>query len=253
MRQPCSRLLVPAHLGSEVRRGAPAVRRFGPPVFALLVCAIALSGCQSFWASVRENERTFALEKARNQAKRGQCADAVDALDRAEAAMAIGRFAIEATQIRVRCYEKLGLDELESAHRRMLDDYYREDPMAFPAEDGSSVFRARTDLPTRFERPPGWLEIARPRYTPHAQRSKIIGRVVVAFGLGEKGKTERIRVLEMAHPLLATWAIEAVARAGPRRGRREKIPVIESDLTYVTTFNFEWRWADEPAPEPVAP
>lgn len=119
--------------------------------------------------------------------------------------------------------------------------------MAFPAEDGSSVFRAGTSAPAHFDRPPTWLQIARPNYTPYAQRSKIVGRVVVAFSLGENGRTTAIRVLEMPHPLLATWAIEAVAGAKPRRGMKNKIPVVESSRVFVTTFNFEWRWADEPA------
>lgn len=225
-------------------------RRVAPALLPVALAAIlALSGCTSFWARVRENERAFAVEKARNQAKRGQCVEALDALDRAEAVMVIDRFAIEAIQTRIRCYEKLGQSELESAHRRLIDDYYREEPMAFPIRGGSSVFRVQDGVPTRFERPPSWLEIARPRYTPHAQRSKIVGRVVVEFGLGEKGKTERIRVLEMAHPLLASWAIEAVAQAKPKRGKKDEIPILETDLSYVTTFNFEWRWADDPEPE----
>lgn len=215
---------------------------------ALLVLLVSTSfGCRSMWNKVRENERTFALENARNNAKRGRCAEALSDLDRAEAIMAIDRFAIESLNIRIRCYEKLGLMELRSAHRRLLDDYYREEPMAFPAADGSSVFRAEEGAPTRFERPPTWLQIARPRYTPYAQRSKIVGRVVVAFSLGQNGRTTNLHVLEMPHPLLASWAIEAVAGAKPRRGMKDKVPVVESSRVFVTTFNFEWRWADEPA------
>lgn len=215
-------------------------------LFALLL-VLGTSGCRSMWNKVRENERTFALENARSNAKRGRCADALADLDRAEAIMAIDRFAIESLQIRIRCYEKLGLMELRSAHRRLLDDYYAQEPMAFPAADGSSVFRAETGAPTRFDRPPTWLKIARPRYTPYAQRSKLVGRVVVAFSLGANGKTTDIHVLEMPHPLLASWAIEAVAGAKPARGMKDKVPVVESSRVFVTTFNFEWRWADEPA------
>lgn len=215
------------------------------PLLAILA-AIGLSsaiGCGSMWERVRENERGFALENARKDAKRGKCAEALDGLDRAEAVMSIDRFAIEATQIRIRCYEKLGLSELQAAHRRLLDDFYAEEPMAFPAADGSSVFRVIDGAPVRFDRPPGWLLIERPRYTPYAQRSKIVGRVVIAFGLADNGQTTRIRVLEMPHPLLASWAIEAIAQAKPKR--KGQVPVIESERIYVTTFNFEWRWADE--------
>jgi Gram-negative bacterial TonB protein C-terminal len=223
--------------------------RRSDPLFRLvlvtlaLLAALALSGCGGMWDAVRENERGFALENARNLSKRGKCVEALEALDRAEAIMSIDRFAIEATQMRIRCYEKLGLHEFESAHRRLLEDFYTEEPMAFPAADGSSVFRASGDVPTQFDRPPSWLKIERPRYTPYAQRSKIVGRVVVKFGLAEGGMTNQIRVLEMSHPLLASWAIEAVAQAKPKR--KNQVPVIESDRDYVTTFNFEWRWANE--------
>ena len=216
-----------------------------PSVFVALAALVVLSslGCGSMWENVRENERGFALENARKDAKRGKCVQALEGLDRAEAIMAIDRFALEATQIRIRCYEKLGLSELQSAHRRLLDDFYREAPMAFPAADGSSVFRVADGAPATFDRPPSWLKIERPRYTPYAQRSKIVGRVVITFGLAENGRTTRIRVLEMPHPLLAAWAIEAIAQAKPKRSGQ--VPIIESDRIYVTTFNFEWRWADE--------
>ncbi len=224
-----------------MRRSCPLFRLV-LATLALLV-ALTLSGCGGMWDVVRENERGFALDNARNQSKRGKCLAALEALDRAEAIMSIDRFAIEATQIRIRCYEKLGLPELQAAHRRLLVDFYTEEPMAFPAADGSSVFRASADVPAQFDRPPSWLKIARPRYTAYAQRSKIIGRVVVKFGLAEGGKTNQIRILEMTHPLLASWAIEAVAQAKPKR--TGQVPVIESDRDYVTTFNFEWRWANE--------
>lgn len=214
--------------------------------FAVLL-VLGSSGCRSMWNQVRESERTFALENARNNAKRGRCGEALDNLDRAEAIMAIDRFAIESLQIRIRCYEKLGLPELRAAHRRLLEDYYTQEPMAFPAADGSSVFRAESGAPEHFDRPPTWLEIARPRYTAYAQRSKIVGRVVVAFSLGENGRTTNIHVLEMPHPLLASWAIEAVAGAKPARGMKGRVPVVDSNRVFVTTFNFEWRWADEPA------
>ena len=165
-----------------MRRSLPLFRLV--LVALALLAALALSGCGGMWDAVRENERGFALENARNQSKRGKCVEALEALDRAEAIMSIDRFAIEATQIRIRCYEKLGLPELQAAHRRLLEDFYTEEPMAFPAADGSSVFRASEDVPTQFDRPPSWLKIERPRYTPYAQRSKIVGRVVVKFGLG---------------------------------------------------------------------
>ncbi len=224
----------------------PALRASRTPWLVLVLAALLAGtslGCGTMWENLRENERGFALENARRDAKRGKCAEALDGLDRAEAIMAIDRLALEATQIRIRCYEKLGLPELQAAHRRLLDDFYREAPMAFPAADGSSVFRVTDGAPKQFDRPPTWLKIERPRYTPYAQRSKIVGRVVITFGLTQEGRATHIRILEMPHPLLAAWAIEAIAQAKPKR--IGQVPIIESDRAYVTTFNFEWRWADE--------
>lgn len=236
------------------RTSAPGLARGLAAALALAALAIPVGGCHSMWDRVRENERTFALENARTNAKRGKCKEALEDLDRAEAIMTIDAFAIEALSMRIRCYEKLGQSELRAAHRRLLDEFYSEEPKAFPAADGSSVFRVRNEAPTRFEAPPSWLSIERPRYSPYAQRSKIVGRVVLAFELAPGGRTTAIRVLEMPHPLLATWAIEAVAQAKPRRGMKDSVPVVRSERTFVTNFSFEWRWADEPggAAEPGA-
>ena len=68
----------------------------------------------------------------------------------------------------------------------------------------------------------------------------------MTFDLAANGHTTQIRILEMPHPLLASWAIEAVAQAKPSRAIKDKVPVLESDRIFVATFNFEWRWADEP-------
>jgi hypothetical protein len=49
-----------------------------------------------------------------------------------------------------------------------------------------------------------------------------------------------IRVIEMPHPLLASWAIEAIAQA---RFRTNEKPLIVPGEHYVTLFEFEWHWA----------
>lgn len=213
-------------------------------MLALALMLVAQSGCRTMWQRVRENERVFSLETARKQAGRGQCAKALSSLDRAEARMDIGVYGREAISTRIRCYEKLGHQELASAHRRLLQDYYTNEPMAFPEANGTSVFRVKKLQSKNFEPPPGWLGISRPRYTPHAQRSKIVGRVVISFELSRSGRPTRIRVLEMPHPLLATWAIEAIAQAEKKK-KLKTDPVVVTGSFYVTTFVFEWRWAIE--------
>ena len=111
--------------------------------------------------------------------------------------------------------------------------------MAYPGKDGPGVFRVADFPATEYESLPGWLEIEVPRYSQNAQRSKIVGRVIVAFSLTKNGQPTRIRVLEMPHPLLATWAIEAISRSGPS----EKIGYAGAvDARFGSSFNFEYRW-----------
>jgi hypothetical protein len=210
-----------------------------------LVVSLALSqaGCANFWEANRERERMFALNNARTQTKRGQCESALASLDRAQARIDLGQYARESTLARVRCYEKLGLNEFASAQRRLITDFYTDEPMAIPDPDGTSIFRVKTLSDKGYDRPPHWLQFPAPRYSPYAQRSKIVGRVVVAFELASSNTPRKIRVLEMPHPLLATWAIEAVASGQPKK--KEGTTVLMPGGRYVTTFVFEWRWAKE--------
>ncbi len=211
----------------------------------ILFFALTQAGCSTFWEATRERERIFALENARTQTGRGQCDAALDSLDRAQARMDIGRYARESTLARVRCYKKLGLVEIAAAHRRLATDFYSDEPMALPNADGTSIFRVRTFRAGAFSRPPTWLEFPLPRFSPYAQRSKIVGRVVISFEIGGNDKPTKIRVLEMPHPLLATWTIEAIASGQPKK---KEAAALMPGSRYVTTFVFEWRWAKE-APE----
>jgi len=214
-----------------------------------LTLGASLVSCATMWERVREQERLFALDAARTQTGRGQCPNGLRSLDRAQARIDLGAYSRESTVARARCYEKLGLTEFAAAHRRMVDDFYTDQPMAYPAPDGASVFRVKTVPAGGFSRPPSWLKMPAPRYTPYAQRSKIVGRVVVSFELAGNDKPRKIRVLEMPHPLLATWAIEAVASAQPKK--KDGTPDLMPGGRYVTTFLFEWRWAKEAPTEPL--
>ena len=220
--------------------GRPASGRSG--WFAIfLLWLVLLAGCNPMWLGVAERERVFALESARVQTQRGQCAEGLESLDRAEAKVDIGLYAREAIIARTRCYEKLGLREWARAHRQLLTDFYTTEPMALPSADGSSVFRVGSVPTGEFVSAPDWLVIGVPRYSRYARRVGIIGRVVLSFDLDGNARAERIRVLEMPHPLLATWAIEAIAQAEPKKG---VTPRVMPGTRYVASFEFEWRWAD---------
>lgn len=227
-------------------RASRARARHAATIALLALIVLGQAGCRTIWDRVRERERMFALETARTQTGRGQCARGLASIDRAQARLDLGAYARESTVARVRCYEKLGFSELAQAHRRLVTDFYTDEPMAYPEADGSSVFRVKTVPASGFERPPSWLKVPAPRYSPYSQRSKIVGRVVVSFELAGNDRARKIRVLEMPHPLLATWAIEAIAAAEPKK--KEGSPTVMPGGRYVTTFVFQWRWAKE-APE----
>ena len=218
----------------------------------LILALLFLAGCTPMWQRVRENERMFALDAARSHAGRGQCAAAIQSLDRAQARMDLAAYSRESTEVRARCYERLGMTEVARAHRRLIDDFYAEDPMAYPAADGSSVFQVKIVPTGGFEDPPEWLKIPSPRYTPSARRSKLVGRVVVSFELTSNDRTRAIRVLEMPHPLLASWAIEAVANAEPKKEDSDGKQALMPGGRFATTFVFEWHWAKEDSRQPVA-
>lgn len=226
-------------------------RRIQPPLTApsaaptsliaiLLLILVTQSGCLRMWQQVREGERTSAIESARDQARSGKCDAALNSLDRAQATLNIGVYARESTVIRARCYEVLDLTELAAAHRRLLADFYENDPMAIPKPDGSSVFRVTNVTFDDHNRPPSGLKVKPPRYSAYARRSGIVGRVVISFDLSRDGRPSMIRVVEMPHPLLASWAIQAIAQA---RFRKNEKPFLTPGEHYVALFDFEWHWA----------
>jgi hypothetical protein len=220
----------------------PRRRRLRRVVGLILLALVASTGCRSMWNRVREQERNFAISSARTQAQRGNCAEALTSLDRAQARLDLGPYARESTLARTRCYEVLGLEELARGHRRLIADFYTNEPQALPAADGSSVFRVTGVDPSAYESPPSMLKFQQPRYSPYASRSRIVGRVVVSFQLAGNGEPTKLRVLEMPHPLLATWAMESVAAARPRKGADPSN--LMPGGQYIATFSFEWRWAE---------
>jgi len=207
----------------------------------LALLLLAGSGCAPMWGKLRENQRLYAVDSARNHAKRGDCGATLAALDRAEARLDIGSFGREATAMRKRCYEQLERLSVSRAHQRLLDDFYTSKNPAYPNADGTSIFRVRQLPHADFERPPSAIKIEPPRYSEYAKRSKIVGRVVIAFELSKQDRPRAIQVLEMPHPLLASWAIEAVARSG--RDGKAKQAFLPPGGHYLVTFAFEYRFA----------
>lgn len=212
-------------------------------LLVLLSLGLVQTGCRAMWDAQRENERIFALDNARVHSGRGQCDRALGEFDRAQARIDLGPLAREATLARARCYDKLGFAEVARAHRRLIDDFYTTEPMAYPSPNGASKFQVQGISVSDYESPPSWLEIAPPKYTPYARRSKIVGKVVVSFEIAGNQRPRKIRVLAMPHPLLATWAIEAIANAESKK--KPETPDVIPGTQFITTFSFQYRFAPQ--------
>ncbi len=216
------------------------------PISTIIALAVVLSlsvGCAGMWKRVRENERTNAVSNSRTFSKNGRCSRALASLDRAEAKLEIGPFGQEATVLRIRCYERQERWAVARAHQRLLEDFYAQDNPSYPVADGSSVFRVSKLPKIDFEKPPEALEMKSPVYSEPARRSYITGRVVISFKLGVDNRAKAIRVLEMPHPLLATWAIEAIERTEKKRKFRDTL--LAPGGHYIATYSFQYRWAEE--------
>jgi len=216
-------------------------------IFLLAFATVAQSGCSAMWQRVRERERLYAVQSARENALQAKCEPALNSLDRAQASLELGPFARESTLIRARCYEILGRPELARAHRRLLADFYEKEAIVGRDSDGTEVLRAADVVLEDYGPPPSSLKLKRPRYNSFARRSGLIGRVVVSFDLAGDGKPTRLRVLEMPHPLLATWAIEAVLESYLRK---DAVAPAVAPAHYLTILSFEWRWAKTSEAEP---
>ena len=218
--------------------------RFTLATAILLAILIGSSlGCGGFWKLVRESERNTSVSNARSYAKRGDCEKAINSLNRATARLDIGTFGKEATTLRMRCYERQERWAAARAHQRLLDDFYTEEEPAYPSAGGSSVFRVKSIRNVKYENPPSAFEIQPPVYTESAKKSYIDGRVVISFELTADGKAKAIRVFEMPHPLLASWAIEAIE--GGKRSKKHEDTLLVPGGHYLTTFVFEYRWATD--------
>ena len=186
----------------------------------LIVAVIAVFsvGCASFWTSVREGERTRAAKKANNYFKDGRCDRVLVQLDRAEAALKLGEYGAHATYQRAVCLENLGQTVAARANYWMVVDFYPESPMRPLALEKLGRYgnpEPLSQLKEEFSSLNVYpeIEIPSPRYSEAAERSAVVGSCFLVFTMAADQKTSDIRVVQMDHPLLASWAIEAVSAA----------------------------------------
>jgi outer membrane biosynthesis protein TonB len=209
-------------------------------VFALLCVAASLAGCGRMWAGIRERDRKSAEKTSQRLAERGQCARAIASAESAQAAKELGDFAAKSTWLKARCLDALAMHEQSLAHWRLLADFYSDSPWAEKISPS-----LREAIATRPSSPlvaaPSDLNVPKARYSRSAERSHLIGAVVVEFTLDRAGASRQIRVLENPHPLLSSWAIEAIAQAelGPDSSRRMDLPIRSA-----VNLRFSSHWAE---------
>ena len=230
-----SRISSPRARGGRARRARAGCARLAG---ALALCGL---GCAGLGERLRENERTAAVANARRLVAKRDCAAALPTLERAQAARELGPFAAESSWLKFRCLEVLGRDAEAQAHRRLLRDFHPD----FAPQGALLPAEPAGDAPPRGPRAASAtvskaLKIPRARMSPDAERSRITGDVLVAFHVDRSGRVGEIRVLENAHPLLASWAIEAIANAKPESGSAAVAFPGDGALR----FHFESRWGE---------
>ncbi len=211
-----------------------AAKRLG---IGLLVAGLS-TACAPFWSAIREQERGHAANNADMRIARGDCRGALPSLERAQASAELGTYGAASTLSKAQCLDHLGEREQSRAHYRLLRDFYpdfRPQRVAHEfAEKDASLELELGKAPALGSLPD--LDLAEPRYSASADRSHLGGAVLVRFWVNEAGTTQNIRVLDMAHPLLASWSIEAVAM-----GKLEKDAVVDLPRAVVARFVFQTR------------
>lgn len=223
-------------------------------VFLLVLVLCVSTGCGSFWASVREGERNRSEKQANSYFKAGRCERALEQLDRSEAAQDLGSYGADATYQRAVCLEKLGHKEAARANYLMVVDFYPESRVKSLAlgKLGRSKVRGEFSKDQAGLSPaplPSQVEVPNSRYSEAAERSGLVGDTVLVFTLEADQSVSGIRVVEMGHPLLASWAIESVSQVT----LRESAAPLSLPMQTVTRIIFSSHWhgdGEEASKEP---
>lgn len=184
-------------------------------VVGSLLMMVGLGGCAHEWDRLREWERQQAVEAALHDIERGNCEAALPKLERAQSAADLGAFAAESTWRKAVCLGQLARDEESLAHWRLLAEQFP----AYPAAHSVDIAAPPRSGPLR-----RGVSIPRPRYSESARRSDLRGDVVVEYRVDANGAVRDIRVVPPAHPLLASFSIEAVAAIELSDEQRDAAP-----------------------------
>jgi len=207
-------------------------------------------GCGSFWKGVRERERQFSLRHAREQVGRGNCERGLASVERAQGSAELGDFAAESIWLKARCLTRVGRRPEALAHWRMLGDFYPDSPYAESLPGPLAAELEAFPLAAAREeslslRTPHDLVIPQAYYSKVAERYRLTGSVRILYAVGSDGRTSGLRVVDFAHPLLAGWALQAIA--GAKLEDADDAP--KKSRSAATGFSFASKW-DEKDGEP---
>jgi tetratricopeptide (TPR) repeat protein len=202
----------------------------------LLALAIGSLGCGAAidrWrVDLRESERRTAEQNARDWFAFGDWERALASLERAQATPDLSRdFAVESTLRKAQALEKLGRREESLAHFRHLLDRHPDElphdlvPRAALAPDRGE--RAAEQAVSTQD-----VDVSKPRFTKEARWAGVEGEVHVRCRFDARGRPVEIRVVGPAHPLLASFAIEAVAGARLREWDHDAAPSPSWDVRF---------------------
>ena len=181
-----------------------------------LIAVLLLCGCVGQWDRVREWERQNAIDGARAEVERGDCDVALPTLERAQSANDLASFGAESVWRKAVCLDRLSRHEEALAHWRLLSELFPSFYVEHGSVDAHTLPRGGAAL-----RSP---KLPRPRFSESARRSGVFGDVVVEYRVDELGVVRDIRVVPPAHPLLASFAIEAVAKLAVDSDLRSELP-----------------------------
>jgi len=208
---------------------------------ALAVLAGLVAGCGGMWGAIGESQRQSSVSLSRDFVERGSCLRALESLERAQTRRDLGAFAAESVWLRARCLDALGHVEQALAHWRVLHDHYGETRWAARIPEQVAP-RLGAPEHLRARPAPEAFEIPKPRYSAGAQRASIAGAVWVEYRLDEEGRPGEIRVIAPAHPLLVSYAVEAVEAGEWRESVGAATPLPRRAATH---FRFESLWMEE--------
>ncbi len=208
---------MPLSRPSSLLHALRAGPRWIPLALAVIGAAATGLGCAGFWESIRRHEHAVSWNRAVDLAASDRCEAAIASIERAQNEKSLTRrFAAESTWLKANCLNALGRREEALAHYRFLRDFLGDSPHLDSLPE--AVLGEDPALAGPVELTSTTLDLPTARYSSAARKAGISGTVEIRYELDPHGAAVRIRVVREAHPLLASWAIEAVAagRAQPQ-------------------------------------